>query len=85
MTKLDKLKARLLKKPKDFTFEELSNLLNKLGYEKMKLGKTSGSRIAFCHEKSKHLIRLHKPHPGNIIKSYLIQQLIDELEKEGLL
>lgn len=85
MTKLDKLKIRLLQKPKDFTYEELSSLLLKLGYEELKLGKTSGSRVAFCHAVTSHIIRLHRPHPSNIIKSYLIRQIIEELEKESLL
>jgi hypothetical protein len=85
MTKLDKLKTRLLQKPKDFTYEELSSLLQKLGYEELKLGKTAGSRVAFCHSVTSHIIRLHRPHPSNIIKSYLFRKLIEELEKEGLL
>ena len=41
MTKLDKLKARLLQKPKDFSFQELETLLIGLGYEEKKTGKTS--------------------------------------------
>ena len=36
MTKLDKLKARLLQKPNDFTFQELETLLLWLGYEEKK-------------------------------------------------
>jgi hypothetical protein len=50
MTKLDKLKARLLQKPNDFTFQELETLLLWLGYEEKKTGKTAGSRKAlFIH------------------------------------
>jgi hypothetical protein len=85
MTKLDKLKTRLLQKPKDFTYEELSSLLQKLGYEELRLGKTAGSMVAFYHSFTSHIIRLHRPHPSNMIKSYLIRKLIEELEKEGLL
>jgi len=85
MTKLDKLKTRLLQKPKDFTYEELSSLLQKLNYEELKLGKNSSSRVAFYHSVTSHIIRLHRPHPSDIIKSYLIRKLIEELQKEGLL
>jgi hypothetical protein len=41
MTKLDKLKARLLQKPKDFRYEELAALLLGLGYEEKKTGKST--------------------------------------------
>jgi hypothetical protein len=80
MRKLDKFKIRLLQKPKDFTYEELSSLLLKLGYEELKLGETAGLRVAFCPSVTSHIIRLHRPHPSNIIKSYLIRKLIEELE-----
>lgn len=39
MTKLDKLKARLLQKPNDFTFQELETLLLGLGMKKKRLEK----------------------------------------------
>lgn len=80
-----KLLQRLLSKPKDFSFEELQKLLQFLGYVEKQLGKTSGSRVAFVHEKTKHIIRLHKPHKGNELKMYQINQLIIELEMRGLI
>jgi len=45
MSKKEKLMARLLSKPKDFTFEELIVLLGCLGYTEVNIGKTSGSRV----------------------------------------
>jgi len=30
-------------------------------------------------------IKLHKPHPGNLLKQYLIGLIIYELKKEGLI
>ena len=48
-------------------------------------GKTSGSRVAFINEKDKHIIRMHKPHPGNELKKYQIEQLIEELKARSLL
>jgi predicted RNA binding protein YcfA (HicA-like mRNA interferase family) len=83
MSKFDKLKQRLLSKPKDFTFSELESLLNKLGYVKDSGGKTSGSKVAFVKEQ--HIISIHKPHPGNELKMYVVNYIIDELRKEGLL
>jgi hypothetical protein len=85
MSRLEKLKERLLSRPKDFTFDEMVSLLNKLGYQERKLGKTPGSRMAFFRQESQSIIRIHKPHPGNIIKLYVIDMLIEVLRKEDLL
>lgn len=85
MTKLEKLKIRLLSYPKDFTFSELEKLLSQLGFEELKLGKTAGSRKAFYHQELDLLIRLHKPHPSPVLKSYLIKEVIQQLKKVNLL
>ncbi len=85
MTKQDKLIKRLLSKPKNFRYSELTSLLNQFGYRELKTGKTSGSRRVFMNEKSKHIIRLHKPHPKNILKMYQIDYLIQELKKQVLI
>lgn len=83
MSKKDKLIARILAKPKDFTYDELRKLLNGFNYTEDNSGKSSGSRVAWIQEKGKHVIRLHKPHPSNILKSYQINQIIEELKSEG--
>lgn len=85
MSKKEKLKRRLTGNPKDFTYQELRTLLAGMGYVEDHKGKTSGSRVSFIHPINAHVISLHKPHPGNILKRYQIMQLIDELRKEGLL
>ena len=85
MSKGEKLIKRLLGKPNDFTYKELVSLLSHLGYVETQSGKTSGSRVAFINEKSKHIIRLHKPHPGNELKRYQIEQLIEELRARSLI
>ena len=74
---LNKLKA----KPKDFTYSELKTLMGMLGYSEDKKGKTSGSRVSFFDPVTLHIIRLHKPHPGNILKHYQVHLLLDELKK----
>ena len=78
MSKIEKLLARVKSKPKDFTWDELVKILSHYGYEEITTGKTSGSRRAFVN-KSKHIIRLHKPHPGDILKSYQINEILDAL------
>jgi hypothetical protein len=83
MSKLEKLIKRFISKPKDFTYQELISLLNGLGYSEIKTGRTSGSRVAFYNTDSKHIIRLHKPHPTNVLKRYQLDYLEDELENSG--
>jgi len=85
VSKLKKLIIRLKSKPKDFTYDELRKILLGLGYNEDSKGKTSGSRVAFIHPDSLHIIRLHKPHPGNILKAYQIEQIVDELTRRSLI
>ena len=84
MSKKEKLLERLLLRPKDFTFEELTTLLNRLGYALTQAGKTGGSRVTFVKGDGDY-IRLHKPHPRNILKHYQIDDVIDVLSERGLL
>ena len=84
MSRKEKLLERFLSNPVDFTFDELTKLLNFLGYVEIKTGKTSGSRVAFYNEEKEHIIRLHKPHPGNILKKYQMDYLTSELDSKGL-
>jgi hypothetical protein len=85
MGKLEKLIQKLLNPNSTFTFQELEYLLGKLGYLEKKTGKTSGSRKAYIKLKTKHIIRIHKPHPGNELKRYVKKYIITELKKEELI
>lgn len=85
MSKKEKLAVRLKRKPTDFTYSELRTLLSGMGYAEDSKGKTSGSRVSFINETTKHIISLHKPHPGNILKRYQINIIVDELIKMELL
>jgi len=85
MSRKDKIVKRLLSLPKDFSWQELKVLLNALGYKELKLGKTSGSRVAFYHDELNHIVRLHKPHPESILKKYQLDLIIKELNSKGLL
>jgi len=83
MSKKDKLIDRLLKKPKDFTFDEMESLLSYFGYE-LKQGGT-GSGVKFVKYGSNEVIHFHKPHPSGILKRYALEQIIEKLRKDGLL
>jgi hypothetical protein len=85
MGKADKLLKLFLSKPKDFTYGELKRLLKSFGYEESKMGKMSGSRVAFINSKTKHIIRLHKPHPKPELKHYQLNDIEEELRKRGLI
>lgn len=78
MSKKEKLIARLLNRPKDFTYDEVRSLLCALGFEERNKGKTSGSRIEYV--KGKDTILLHKPHPSGVLKPYQVKQIIDTLQ-----
>ena len=73
MSKKDKIIDRLLKKPKDFTFDEMVSLLSYLGYE-LKQGGT-GSGVKFVKDGSNE----------GILKRYVLDQVIEKLRKDGLL
>lgn len=85
MGTFEKLLEKFLACSKDFTYDELKRLLKKLGYTETTKGRTSGSRVAFIDKKIKHAIRVHKPHPGNIVKEYVIKMVIKELQDKGKL
>lgn len=77
MSKKEKLIARLLSRPKDFTYDEARTLLCALGFEEKQKGKTSGSRVEYI--KDKDTILLHKPHPSGVLKPYQVKQISEIL------
>ena len=83
MARRDKLIARLKTRPKDFTWEELVRVLEGVGYTEAKAGRTGGSRRRFVHPTAP-AIALHRPHPGNIVKMYVIDDVLRVLTEEGL-
>lgn len=84
MTKREKILDRLLRKPTDFTWVELTKVLNGFGYSQISAGKTGGSRVRFIHTNYPPII-LHKPHPKPILKRYQLEGIIDLLKQEKLI
>ncbi|MEA3418535.1 MAG: type II toxin-antitoxin system HicA family toxin [Campylobacterota bacterium] len=80
MSKKAKLLKRFFESPprKDLTFSELERLLNSCGYRKIE---GSGSAVKFYHQEKDSLINLYKPHPGNILKIYLVKQIQIKLKE----
>lgn len=82
MTKQEKLLNSLISKPADFTYNELIRLIRSFEYEELH---GSGSWVVFSNQEIKHNIKSHKPHPGNVLKRYQIDLIIQELKTKNLI
>jgi len=80
MGKKDKLLKKFLKIPplKDLTFNELETLLTSCGFIKID---GAGSAVKFYNETKDILINMHKPHPSNILKVYLVKQIQKKIKE----
>lgn len=74
MSKKEKLIERFLDLPSDFHYDELVRLLAFFGFNEVKKGKTSRSRVKFENAEGVPII-LHKPHPSGIMKRYQMKQV----------
>jgi len=83
MSTKEKLIERFKRQPKDFTWDELVRLFGIFGFSLDNKGKTSGSRTVF--EKGNDEIEVHKPHPSNIIKEYVMKNVLNFLINKGLI
>ena len=84
MARRDKLVRRFQRRPGDFTWQELVRLLEGLGYTEAKPGKSGGSRRRFIHPDAP-AINLDEPHPGSIVKRYVIDDILRLLTEEKLI
>ena len=81
----DKLVERFKKKPKDFTYEETVSLLAHFGYSEYNKGATSGSRVRFKNESKGFYIDIHRPHPGSIMKEWMVKTIYQHLKNNGFI
>ena len=81
MNKKEKLIRRFRTLPKDFTFEEVEALFGSCGFLLENKGATSGSRVKFYNENDQNSYIMHKPHPSNIIKGYMMRDILNYLIK----
>lgn len=68
-----------------FAFEEILTLLGVFGYEKHNKGATSGSRIRFKNEQTGEYIDIHRPHPGSIMKAWMMKAIYQHLKANRLI
>lgn len=85
MNKKDKLLKRFCTQPKDFTFDELVTVFSNCGFSISNKGNTSGSRIEFYNEEKKLSYIMHRPHPQNIIKGYVMKQVMTFMKANKLI
>lgn len=85
MNKKEKLLKRFRNLPRDFTFEEMTMLFKNCGFELSNKGTTSGSRVEFFNEHDNKSYIMHKPHPVNIVKGYVMRQVLTYLTTNGYL
>jgi hypothetical protein len=83
MNRRSKLLKRFRTLPRDFTFEEMVAVFKGCGFTLSNKGATSGSRIEFINYNDGNSYIMHKPHPSNIIKSYVMRQVYNYLEVNG--
>ncbi|MFS2725432.1 type II toxin-antitoxin system HicA family toxin [Bacteroides thetaiotaomicron] len=74
----EKLIERFLTLPKNFTYDEVKRLFGLFGYSEGKKGNTSSA-----DNKSSYI--MHKPHPSNIIKGYVMKQLLAYIRENKLI
>ena len=86
MSTKEKLIERFKKQPKDFTFDELKNLLGGFGFELSNKGKTSGSRVRFQNLELKIIIDIHKPHTsGSPVREATLKDIFNTLSNSHLI
>ena len=80
MSRKEKLLNKFLQTPikKDLTFSELETLLLSCGFVKIE---GNGSAVKFFNKEKDSLINLHKPHPSDILKTYLVKQIQQKLQE----
>lgn len=76
MTKLNKLKAKLLRKPNDMRFDEVRTILKNHGFENVR---TKGSHFLFTDNRSVISIPVH----NNTVKKIYLEKIIKILKMEG--
>jgi predicted RNA binding protein YcfA (HicA-like mRNA interferase family) len=83
MSRWDKIAADFKHCSGPYPYADLVRLLKGLGYTELSTG--GGSKRKFVHSGTRHIIRLHEPHPGKEILPYLVRQIREQLIERGLI
>ncbi len=85
MSRHEKLREKLLRLPRNFTYDELVTLLGGYGYISAERRRASGSAVMFFNVKLNDKIMFHRPHPEKEMKRYILELIIEKLKKNELL
>jgi hypothetical protein len=87
MSKHEKALAKLAATPTpaSIKWNELTSILEHLGYEQLSKGKTGGSRRKFFHKGKDALICCHCPHPSPDVDKGCIDDVVDHLRTYGFI
>ena len=83
MSKEEKAIARIRSCPTDYTYTEAKWLAARFGYAEYSKGSTSGSRVMLYRARDQRKILLHKLHPGDVMQSYALKQLLECFIENG--
>ena len=85
MSRHEKLKEKLVRLPRNFTYSELVTLLNGFGYIEEGRKRSSGSAVMFYNKEVNDKIMFHKPHPEKEAKRYILELIIIKLKNNKML
>lgn len=85
MSRHEKLKEKLLRKPNSFAYDEMVSLLKGFGYNEVQRRRSSGSAVIFFNPKLNDKIMFHKPHPQKEMKRYILEMVIEKLKNNEML
>lgn len=80
MSRKEKLLQRLVAKSQDLTWDQAVTIMKACGFE---LLSGRGSSRKFVHTVTRVKVFIHKPHPGNIVKAYAQDDLLEGLRNAG--
>ena len=66
-----------------FTYGELVRLFRLFGFVESHKGRTSGSRVELVNQTEGKAFMMHRPHPDNKIKLYVMKQVLEYLSKNS--
>lgn len=85
MSQHEKLKEKLRRLPKSFTYNEMVSLLSGFGYIEIERLRKSGSAVVFFNPELNDKIMFHKPHPQKELKRYILEMIIEKLKNNKML
>ena len=84
MSRHEELKEKLLRLPRNFSYDEMVTLLAGFGYIKEERRRTSGSSVMFYNKQFNDKIMFHKPHPEKELKRYILELIIAKLKNNNM-